>query len=134
MHLAHDMKSWKPLDFKTKGFANIVGPDWRYLNSHLRQSKQFEQQKVELEKAAFFDFARTISEVFHEVGILVHPYAAKDDFPRFTDISPLDELWFFFKDLQLDGIFTEHPYTAKLAVQHMKNSNLMSDQTIHYFV
>ena len=24
-------RNWSPSDFKTKGFADIIGPDWRYL-------------------------------------------------------------------------------------------------------
>ena len=52
---------------------------------------------------------------FHKAGILVHPYAAKDDFLRYSAVSPIDEYDFYFNVAKVDGIFTENPYTAILS-------------------
>ena len=62
----------------------------------------------------------TIVEEFHKVGILVHPYAHKDDFMKYSLHSPIDELEYYFEDLGLDGIFSENPKTAVLAREYFR--------------
>ena len=57
---------------------------------------------------------KLITEEFHKVGILVHPYAAKDDFLKYGE-SQIDELYYYFEMMKVDGIFSENPKTATLA-------------------
>ena len=71
----------------------------------------------------------TIVDEFHKVRILVHPYAHKDDFMKYSLHSPIDELEYFFEELGLDGIFTENPKTAVLAREYfMKRKINIKDE------
>ena len=76
------------------------------------------------------DKHRPITETFHSVDILVHPFTAKDDFLKFSRISALDEYQFYFNELQLDGIFTENPKTAILAREYF--SYFPKEETMVY--
>ena len=68
----------------------------------------------------FMKDGKLISEEFHKVGILVHPYAAKDDFLKYS-VSAIEELQYYFEFLRIDGIFTENPKTAILARDFFKH-------------
>ena len=63
---------------------------------------------------------KLITEEFHKVGILVHPYAHKDDFLKYGD-SPIEELYYYFEYMKVDGIFSENPKTAIVARDYFKN-------------
>ena len=91
--------NWTAKSIKELGYVDIIGPDWHYLNSPLRHSQDFKDIENELYEIAFMDPKRTITDVFHEVGILVHPYTAKDDFLRFSECCALDEYSFYYNDL-----------------------------------
>lgn len=115
-------KSWTADHIKNLGFVDIIGPDWVYLNSKHRKSKNYEEIKEDLHSIGFMsDKDKLITETFHEVGIMVHPYVAKDDFPRYTDSDPVEEYEFYFNTLMIDGIFSENPLTAILARDYLKN-------------
>ena len=54
---------------------------------------------------------------FKKVGILVHPYVAKDDFLKYGQ-SSIDEYHYYFNVAKVDGIFTEFPYSAKMSLDY----------------
>jgi len=95
--------------------VDIIGPDWHYLNSPFRHSQDYEEIETELYSIAFMHKNKPITSDFHDAGILVHPYTVKDDFLRYSSVSPIDELDYYFNVLKLDGVFTESPKTAMMA-------------------
>jgi len=60
----------------------------------------------------------------------VHPFTAKDDFLKFSTISPIDEYRFYFYELKIDGIFSENPKTAVLASEYF--SYMHEAETVIY--
>ena len=111
-----------PQDFKALGYVDIVGPDWRYIQDQQRNKEQFDNNKQEMDQIAFMKGSSFVKS-FQEVGILVHPYVAKDDFLKYGT-SSIDEYHYYFNIAKVDGIFTEFPYSAKLAIDYfskMKN-------------
>ena len=124
-------KSWTAEHIKNFGFVDIIGPDWRYLRSDARKGEDYEEYRDEMEQIEFMKGGKVITDEFHKVGLLVHPYVHKDDFMKYSETSPIDELEYYFEDLKLDGIFTENPKTAVLARDYFKHHRQEDQQYIY---
>ena len=84
------------------GVIDILGIEWSFLNQH----------------SSLTDFGKTkLVQSAHDNGLLVHPFAAKDDFLKFSPESSLGEYEFYLSH-GVDGIFTEFPKTAQLAYDY----------------
>jgi len=70
-----------------------------------------------MSKIAFMINNSNFVKSFKEIGILVHPYVTKDDFLNYGT-SSIDEYHYYFNVAKVDGIFSEFPYSAKLAVDY----------------
>lgn len=82
--------------------VDIIGIEWSFLNS----------------SNSLNDFGkRPLTEIAHEYGLLVHPFAAKDDFLKFHEESAISEYEYYINQ-GVDGIFTEFPKTADLAFDY----------------
>ena len=83
-----------------RGVVDILGIDWQYFNSTNRTLNDYGKS--------------SLSKLAHQSGMLIQPFAAKDDFIKFGFTHPFEEYSFYWRE-GVDGIFTEFPKTAKLS-------------------